>query len=274
MLLVEKRLCVPRPLVEGAQADRPEQRKARIEVGLRDADAGALRGGGHLGAADVGPPPQHLGGHADRHLGGRLRISLGPAEQRLDGARSAARAAWLSALRACCSAGLQLRDRGPRALEQRRRLGRVQLRGRAVLEPRLRDPQRLLLDPGVLLGLPDQHLEGADRRRTCAPPPPSATPAPPDSRPPRRAGRPPPLPRRAGTCPRSPAPTRRRSRLVARRRCRLMPTMLATCSVSPIAVAFANSACVCGNCRPVAMPNWARASTMRSPAICSGRFCR
>ena len=109
-------------------------------------------------------PPQHSAGHADRHLRRAASGSrLGPASRALDGPRRLPE---------------QRVERVPCLLQRRPaaggmvarvlsssvgRLGRVQLRGRAVLEARLGDPQRLLLDSGVLLGLPDQHLEGADR---------------------------------------------------------------------------------------------------------------
>ena len=70
-----------------SQPDRAEQREARVEVRLGDADAGALRGGGELGAADVRTPPQQLGRHADGHLRGRLRNRLrARREQAVDGA--------------------------------------------------------------------------------------------------------------------------------------------------------------------------------------------
>src|SRR4029078_10879632 len=77
----------PRPLVEGAQADRPEQREAGVEVGLGDADARGLRGGQQLGPANVGTAAQHLGRHAHRHLRGRPGDVLRPGQQRLDGSR-------------------------------------------------------------------------------------------------------------------------------------------------------------------------------------------
>ena len=133
-------------------------------------------------------------------------------QQRVDASRAAARAGCSRRCAPAASPVLQLGDRGPGALQQRRRLGRIELRGRAVSEARLGDLQRLLLDRDVLLGLRDQHLEGADDDV-----------GPRDLRGQRdegrvvvgdrrRAGWRPPPPRPAGTCPRSPAPTRRRNR--------------------------------------------------------------
>ena len=61
-------------------------------------------------------------------------------------------------------ARLELRDRGPRALEQRARLHHVELRGRAVVEARLRDAQAFLLHRDVPACQLDEDLERADRR--------------------------------------------------------------------------------------------------------------
>src|SRR6185369_8051875 len=60
-------------------------------------------------------------------------------------------------------ADLELRDGGARALQLRRRLRRIELRGGAVLETRLGDLERLFLQGGVVPGQVDQHLLRADR---------------------------------------------------------------------------------------------------------------
>ena len=93
-----------RPLVEGAQADRSEQREAREEIGLGDADARALRGrrsarrcGCRGGAAASRPArrpppsPAPAGSAAARPAATRRSPAGCPSSV-------------LSALRACCSA--------------------------------------------------------------------------------------------------------------------------------------------------------------------------
>ncbi len=92
---------------------------------------------------------------------GAFGISLGPASKRVDGPGRLPeeRAQGVARL---LEPGRELGDRGPGALQQGRRLGRIELRGRPVPEARLGDLQRLLLNLDVLLGLLDQHLEGAD----------------------------------------------------------------------------------------------------------------
>ena len=75
---------------------------------------------------------------------GAFGISLAPAEQRLDGARRLAeqRAQGVARL---LQAVLQLRDGGARALQQRRRLGHVELGRGAVAKRDSAIAQRLLL---------------------------------------------------------------------------------------------------------------------------------
>ena len=76
---------------------------------------------------------------------GAFGISLGPAEQCLDGARRLPeqRAQGVASL---LQPDVQLGDGGPGALQQRRRLGHIELRGGTVAEARLGDPQPVLLN--------------------------------------------------------------------------------------------------------------------------------
>src|SRR6185312_2613430 len=129
----------------GLQADRAEDREARIELGLGDTDAGTLRGREKLGAADVRTAAQHLGWHADEHLLRCLRNLLRPRQQRVDrtGRLPQEGAEGVPSL---LEPGRELGYRGPGALQKARRLGGIELRGRPVPEARLRDLQRLLLD--------------------------------------------------------------------------------------------------------------------------------
>src|SRR6185436_12326495 len=97
------------------------------------ADAVGLRHRVQLGAADIGAPSQHLGRHADRYLRrnrgyrGRTREELPERARRLTEQRA-------ERVLGLLQARLELRDRRPRALEQRARLRDVELRGRAVVE--------------------------------------------------------------------------------------------------------------------------------------------
>ena len=199
--------------VLASKPDRADEREARIELGLGDADAGALRGG--VAARRCGCPDAAAASRPARRPPPSRAPSGSPwarpaARRRVPGRLPEQRAQGVSRL---LQPDLQLGDRGAGALEQRRRLGHVELRGGAVAEAGLGD--LAAPPPGAATfscGLLDEHLEGADhdvgardlrgerdeRRRR--------------SRPPTRAGWRPPPPRRAGTCPRSPAPRPRRSR--------------------------------------------------------------
>src|SRR5262249_47540892 len=73
-----KQAAGPEQVVEmlGGKADRPNESKSWVEVGFRDADAGALGRDLALGPADIGPPTQEVRRYADNGLGRRHRSAL------------------------------------------------------------------------------------------------------------------------------------------------------------------------------------------------------
>ena len=99
----------------------PKQREARIELGLGDADARALRGG--AAARRCGCPDAAAASRPARRRPPSRAPSGSPAGPPAAPRRSpvGCPSSVLSALRACCSPVCSCGDRGPRALEQRRR---------------------------------------------------------------------------------------------------------------------------------------------------------
>ena len=136
--------------------------------------------------------------------------------------------------------------------------------------------QRLLLKPGVLARPARSAPRRSGSRRRCARPRRSARRARSSSRPPSAS-----RPAVSASTPRRYLPQKSSSQAASKpswkshevaveagerwRRSRLSPTARRAAEQRPAAA---------GYCWPVATPSWARASTIRSPAICSGRFCR
>ena len=135
--------------VLGRDAHRADQREARQQVGLGDADLRALRGERALGDADVGAAAQEIGGDAERDARRRVRDhGAARADQVVEVARRDAEQDRERVL-GLPDAGLEVGDERARVFEQRGGLRRVEPGHLAGLELLVGDREAALLDRDV-----------------------------------------------------------------------------------------------------------------------------
>ena len=150
--------------VAGAQTLKAtESEQCEFGEQLRGLDADVRRGRGQLSfsGAHVGPPPQEIGRHPDRHAGRRRwnRRVRGQFLEQRTGLLTEQHAELMHRL---FQRGVQSRQLRLRRGEQRLRLFDIEFAGQAGVEPRAAQVQGILLRFDVFAGNVDPVLEAAD----------------------------------------------------------------------------------------------------------------